>query len=89
MNIKELAERILGVDFNFDIKETATDGVFVRYNGKTAEVGGATVPMLARAYMRPYKGRGRVKQSAQNHSFARGTEVRRYEQNKHRTRAMR
>ena len=51
MNIKEFAERILGVDFNFDIKETATDGVLVRYNGKTAEVGGATVPMLARAYM--------------------------------------
>ena len=49
--MKQLVKRVLGVDLNFDIKEVESDGVFVWYNGVSAEVGGATKPMLARAYM--------------------------------------
>lgn len=51
MNIRELAERVLGVTFDFEVREVATDGVLVRYDGHIAEVGGATKPALARAYM--------------------------------------
>ena len=51
MDIKSLAERVLGVEFNFEVKEVETDGLAVRYDGKSAEVGGATKPALARAYM--------------------------------------
>ena len=51
MEIKQLVKRVLGVDFDFDIKEVVSDGLVVRYNGSYAEVGGATRPALARAYM--------------------------------------
>ena len=51
MNIKELASRILGVSFDFDITEVSSEGVTVSYDGTSAKVGGATTPALARAYM--------------------------------------
>ncbi len=51
MEIKQLVKRVLGVDFDFDVKEVPSKGVLVRYNGSSAEVGGATKPALARAYM--------------------------------------
>ena len=39
------------LSFDFEIKQTESDRVFVRYDGSSAEVGGATKPELARAYM--------------------------------------
>ena len=51
MNMKELVKRVLDVDFAFPVTEVPSDGVFVRYDGHSAEVGGATKPALARAYM--------------------------------------
>ena len=56
MYMKELVKRVLDVEFNFDIKEVETDGLTVSYDGKCAEVGGATKPALARAYMLLAKG---------------------------------
>ena len=54
--MKELVKRVLGVEFNFEIKEVETDGLTVSYDGKSAEVGGASKPALARAYMLLAKG---------------------------------
>ena len=51
MDMKQLIKRVLDVDFDFEIKEVPSDGVLVRYNGSSAEVGGSTKPALARAYM--------------------------------------
>ena len=51
MNMKNLVKRVLGIDFNFDIKEVKAEGLVVRFDGKTAEVGGYSKPALARAYM--------------------------------------
>ena len=51
MNMKELVKRVLDVDFAFPVTEVPSDGVFIRYDGHSAEVGGATKPALARAYM--------------------------------------
>ena len=49
--VKELVKRVLGVDFDFEIKEVETDGLVARFDGKTAVVGGYSKPALARAYM--------------------------------------
>lgn len=49
--MKDLVKRVLGVDFDFEIHEVESDGVFVKYDGKSAEVGGVSKPALARAYM--------------------------------------
>lgn len=51
MDMRALVKRVLGVEFNFEIKEVESDGLFVSYNGVCAEVGGVTKPALARAYM--------------------------------------
>ena len=51
MNMKELVKRVLNVDFAFPVTEVPSDGVLVRYDGASAQVGGATKPALARAYM--------------------------------------
>lgn len=51
MNMKELVKRVLDFDFEFPIHEIQSDGVFVRYDGVSAEVGGGTKPALARSYM--------------------------------------
>ena len=51
MNIRRLAEEILGISFPCKITEVPADGVFVRYENGQAEVGGSTTPALARAYM--------------------------------------
>ena len=51
MNIRKLAEKVLGVKFDFEIKEIQCDGVFVSYNENHATVGGCSIPALARAYM--------------------------------------
>lgn len=51
MNVRKLAERVLGVTFDFEVREVTTDCMVVRYDGYAAEVGGATKPALARAYM--------------------------------------
>jgi len=51
MNIRSLAERVLNVTFDFEIKEITHDGVYVEYDGNTAVVGGCSKPSLARAYM--------------------------------------
>ena len=51
MDMKDLVKRVLGVDFDFEIKEIPSNKLLVRYNGVSAEVGGATKPELARAYM--------------------------------------
>ena len=51
MDMRALVKRVLDVEFNFEIKEVESDGLFVSYNGVCAEVGGVTKPALARAYM--------------------------------------
>jgi len=51
MNIKSLAERVLNVSFDFEITEIPHEGVCVKYDGKSATVGGCSEPALARAYM--------------------------------------
>ena len=56
MDIKELASRILGITFDFEIIEVPSEGVTVYYDGISAKVGGATTPALARAYMLLAKG---------------------------------
>ena len=56
MHIKEVASRVLGVDFDFDIQEISCDGVSVTYKNNAAIVGGCSVPALARAYMLLAKG---------------------------------
>ncbi len=51
MDMKELVQRVVGVEFDFEIKEVQSEGVFVRFDGSSASVGGKTKPALARAYM--------------------------------------
>ncbi len=51
MNIRELAQNTLGFDYNFEIQEIAFDGVYVKYDGKAATVGGNAPYALARGYM--------------------------------------
>ena len=51
MNIKKIAEKVLGVNFNFAIKEIQCDGVYVFHNENSTIVGGCSKPALARAYM--------------------------------------
>ncbi len=56
MNIKETAQRILGIDLNFDIKEISHPGVYVKYDRGTATIGSCSKAALARAYMLLSKG---------------------------------
>ena len=51
MDMKNLVKKVLDVNFDFEINEIETTGVLVRFDGKTAQVGGVTKPALARAYM--------------------------------------
>ena len=56
MNVKELASRILGEKFDFEIKEETREGVYVQYADGKAVVGSDTTPGKARAYMLLAKG---------------------------------
>ncbi len=49
--MKELVSRVLGVEFEFDIKEIYFDGISIQYDGKSAVIGTNTKPAKARAYM--------------------------------------
>lgn len=56
MNIREMASRVLNVKFDFEIKETQFDGVYVKYKDGKAEIGSSTPSSLARGYMLLGKG---------------------------------
>lgn len=51
MDIRTLTEQTLGYTFPCPIREVEAEGLYVRYQNGTAQVGGSTVPALARAYM--------------------------------------
>ena len=52
MDIRTLTEQTLNYTFPCPVREVPTaEGLYVRYEGGSAEVGGSTVPALARAYM--------------------------------------
>ena len=56
MNVKELASRILGAKFDFEINEENYEGVFVKYSQGKATISSNTIPAKARAYMLLAKG---------------------------------
>ena len=56
MDIKKLAEKILGIKLNFKINEIRCNGVYVDYNKNAATVGGNSKSTLSRAYMLLAKG---------------------------------
>lgn len=56
MDIRTLTEQTLGFTFPCPIREMTAEGLYVHYENGQAEVGGSTVPALARAYMLLAKG---------------------------------
>lgn len=50
MNIKEIISGLYNFEFPCKTAEIDSDGVYVCYNGESAEIGGATIPQKARAY---------------------------------------
>ena len=51
MDIRTLTEETLNYKFPCPVKEVPAEGLYVRYEQGQAQVGGSTVPALARAYM--------------------------------------
>ena len=51
MDIRVLTEQTLGFTFPCPIREVTAEGLYVKYENGQAEVGGSTIPALARAYM--------------------------------------
>lgn len=51
MDIRVLTEQTLGFTFPCPIQEVKAEGLYVKYENGQAEVGGSTIPALARAYM--------------------------------------
>jgi len=51
IHLKEISQRVLKVNFDFEIKESQGKGLTVRYDGKSAEISGESIPAIARGYM--------------------------------------
>jgi len=51
MDIRTLTEQTLGYHFPCPVQEVEAGGLYVQYQSGAAQVGGSTVPALARAYM--------------------------------------
>lgn len=56
MDLKKLVFDIVNCTWQGKIKEISCDGLYVKYNGEEAVIGGSTLPAKARAYMLLAKG---------------------------------
>lgn len=56
MDIKNMISKLLGFEFNMQISECEHSGVYVKYDGTKAVIGGCSIPAKARAYTLLAKG---------------------------------